>query len=371
MRFVGLFSSWLRRTFELQDRQHARLLPMEGLRGLAVTLVFLQHFSVQAQLIGLSSGLTSTVAAALRNYGNSGVDLFFVLSGYLIYGTLVRRPPSFLGFMLRRVQRIYPTFLVVFVLALVLAIFAPPPGKIPSEFWHAALYLAANLALLPGLIPMNSAIVAVAWSLSYEMFFYVMTAALVLGLELNRTAPKWRITILAVLAGAFILLGFANIPYFPLRMMPFFAGMLLAEGVGSRISSWLGWAAPVAAFVATVMHVAPGAGGEMVLTLGFFMLCAVCFREAGTGSGWMTWTPLRWIGNISYSYYLMHGFVVRLIMVGLAHVLPTGMPDWLFWLSMAIIYLATLVCSAMLFVAVEKPISLRPQASPVRGVVSV
>ena len=42
---------WLARSFELQDRNHARLLPMEGLRGFAVTLVFLQHYATQALLL--------------------------------------------------------------------------------------------------------------------------------------------------------------------------------------------------------------------------------------------------------------------------------------------------------------------------------
>src|SRR4249919_1955085 len=107
MRRVASIGPWFHRTFELQDRRHSRLLPMEGLRGFAVTLVFLHHYTVQAQLIGLSPGPTSVVATALRSYGNLGVELFFVLSGYLIYGTLVRRPPSFAGFMARRFQRIY------------------------------------------------------------------------------------------------------------------------------------------------------------------------------------------------------------------------------------------------------------------------
>jgi hypothetical protein len=44
------------RNFRASGSQHARLPPMEGLRGLAVTLVFLQHYTVQSQLIGLSPG---------------------------------------------------------------------------------------------------------------------------------------------------------------------------------------------------------------------------------------------------------------------------------------------------------------------------
>ena len=60
----------IRRIFELQDPRHARLLPMEGLRGFAVTLVFLQHYTRQSLLIGMSPGAAHDFAAAFRNYGN-------------------------------------------------------------------------------------------------------------------------------------------------------------------------------------------------------------------------------------------------------------------------------------------------------------
>lgn len=355
---------WLRRNFELQDPQHARLLPMEGLRGLAVTLVFLQHYAVQSQLIGLSPGPASVFADAFRGYGNFGVELFFVLSGYLIYGTLIRRAPPFVAFMARRFQRIYPTFLVVFAFALALTILMPIPGKIPHDPWQAAGYIAANLALLPGLIPMVR-IVDVAWSLSYEMFFYIVTAGVVLGTGMSTMRPGWRIVSLGLLTGAFILVSYAGISNFPVRMMPFFAGMLLAEGMGNRVPAWVGWAAPVAGFVTLVTHAVPGVTGELVQTVAFFLLCAVCFRGAGNVSAWMTVAPLRWLGNMSYSYYLVHGFVVRIAMVMLARVLPFGMPDWAFWVLMPILYVATLLAASVLFLIVEKPISLQPAATTV------
>lgn len=66
---------------------HARLLSMEGLRGLAVLLVFLQHYAYQMQSLSHLDGISRVVIAALRSYGNLGVELFFVLSGYLIYGS--------------------------------------------------------------------------------------------------------------------------------------------------------------------------------------------------------------------------------------------------------------------------------------------
>jgi hypothetical protein len=71
-------------------------------------------------------------------------------------------------------------------------------------------------------------------------------------------------------------------------MMPFFAGMMLAEGLGSRIPRWMGWAAPIAAFAVSVTHSLPIVAGEFVQTTAFFVLCAVCFRGDGVVSAWMT-----------------------------------------------------------------------------------
>ena len=82
-----------------------RLLPMEGLRGVAVGLVFLQHYGTQFSTYGQITGGTLAVARAFAHYGNDGVELFFVLSGYLIYGILLRKRPSFFSFMIRRAQR--------------------------------------------------------------------------------------------------------------------------------------------------------------------------------------------------------------------------------------------------------------------------
>ncbi|WP_153067260.1 acyltransferase family protein, partial [Steroidobacter cummioxidans] len=88
---------------------------MEGLRGLAVLLVFLVHYESLLEPWIAADASLGVVAGALRIIGNSGVDLFFVLSGYLIYGSLLTRQQSFLHFFTRRLQRIYPAFTAVFL----------------------------------------------------------------------------------------------------------------------------------------------------------------------------------------------------------------------------------------------------------------
>ena len=349
--------SRLQATFELQAKDNMRLLPMEGLRGFAVSLVFLQHYMTQSLAIGWSDGLAAGCAGAFRIYGNFGVDLFFVLSGYLIYGTLVHRRPGFGSFMLRRMQRIYPAFLIVFAIVLSISLSIPAFAKLPSDPSAAAVYVLANLALLPGLFPVVP-LISVAWSLSYEMFFYLACGVLVLGLGVGSLARTGRLVVIFMLGMAFVATSMMDLPDFPTRMLAFFPGMLLAEGVGRRIPSWLGLIAPVCGFCAVFVLDLTRTGMECIQAGAFFVLCAVCFRGAGLVSRWMSWTPLRWLGNMSYSYYLVHGLVVKAVMEVVARVFTGGLPAGLFWGLLPVLFVMSVAVSAGLFVIVERPYSL-------------
>ena len=111
---------------------------MEGLRGFAVALVFLTHYaSLSAPWVGDGSPLAALLDA-VHAIGNAGVDLFFVLSGYLIYGSLIGREQSYARFMRRRVVRIYPAFTAVFLLYVALSLLSPEAGKIPAPAGEAA-----------------------------------------------------------------------------------------------------------------------------------------------------------------------------------------------------------------------------------------
>src|SRR5690606_4132801 len=162
----------LRGHFELQNGT-SRNLAMEGLRGIAVTLVFLVHYhSVLTPWMAGVEGWGSDFGRAMRFAGAAGVDLFFVLSGYLIYGATLSARFSWGGFMRRRLQRIYPTFLVLLTIYLGLSFLIPSESKLPPGAAEASFYVLQNVLLLPGMFAIKP-IITVAWSLSYEMFFYL------------------------------------------------------------------------------------------------------------------------------------------------------------------------------------------------------
>jgi peptidoglycan/LPS O-acetylase OafA/YrhL len=338
---------------------------MEGLRGFAVLLVFLVHYETLLEpWIAGSAGLVA-FADSLHVIGNCGVDLFFLLSGYLIYGSLLSRHQPFLRFFARRLQRIYPAFTVVFAVYVVLSLVMPSESKIPED--GAALYLLANYLLLPGLLPIQ-AMITVAWSLSYEMFYYLALPAIVVCLKLRDRTVNWRLTLFLVTAAAFSVYTALNGG--PIRLIMFISGIALYEAIKNseaRASSAAGAIALVVGLACMLLPLADPAGETLkivVLFVTFFVLGLACFR---TPHAWLpaafSWTPLRWLGNMSYSYYLLHGLTLKAGFLVLAWVLPPTGEQWaLHWLLLAPMLALTLVSSAVLFIVVERPFSLTSQS---------
>src|SRR5689334_4043603 len=87
--------------FEVANAE-SRLRPLEGIRGLAVLLVFFVHFhSIFSDYVKFGSPVFR-ISEALGTVGHAGVDLFFSLSGFLIYGAVCRSRYSIVGFLRRR-----------------------------------------------------------------------------------------------------------------------------------------------------------------------------------------------------------------------------------------------------------------------------
>jgi peptidoglycan/LPS O-acetylase OafA/YrhL len=339
---------------------------MEGMRGFAVLLVFFVHY--ESLVKPWINGSTSLLAfsSALHTLGNTGVDLFFVLSGYLIYGSLISRWQPFASFIWRRVERIYPAFTAVFLVYIVLSLLFPAENKIPWPASDGAIYLLQNYLLLPGLLPIQ-AMITVAWSLSYEMFYY-LAIPLVIGLfKLRERSPASRAAFFIVIALA--LASYTAMNGGPIRLIMFISGIVLYEALKySKLSvpSSVGATALIVGLLCTLLPIPDPAGMTIkicVLFVAFFALCLACFR---TPRAWLpqafTWRPLRWLGNMSYSYYLLHGLALKAGFLVLSKVLPpTGQDATLFWVLLPPMFALTLIPSAALFLLIERPFSLAPR----------
>jgi peptidoglycan/LPS O-acetylase OafA/YrhL len=149
---------------------------LDGLRGLAVLLVIYHHYVNGA--LQAPAGTFLSYALVPGRLAWTGVDLFFVLSGYLIGGILIRNrqsPSYFRTFYIRRACRILPLYLVVAFLFY----FAPVPSwggprapfwqylTLTQNFWMASAGTFGMLALAP------------TWSLAIEEQFYFTVPSLI------------------------------------------------------------------------------------------------------------------------------------------------------------------------------------------------
>jgi len=314
----------------------------------------------------------------LERYGWMGVDLFFVLSGYLIGGQLLRplangARPSLCDFYLKRAFRILPAFWAVLAIYLLWPGFREAPGMEP--WWKFALFIvnldidyAANAAF------------SHAWSLCVEEHFYLLFPALALLLARKPSPAKFWTVCLAVLLGGIALRSgiwlhndavqpqrawFVEDLYYPTwnRLDGLLLGVMLATWEAYRPASWAR-----AARHANLFALA----GVAVLALAFWL-----FRDRvgllGNGIGWPVLSlglallvfagaqphgalgaravpGVAWVAAISYSLYLVHKPVYGVVQAHWGDVLEgRGIVAWLAYGA------ASVAAAALLHYAVERP----------------
>jgi exopolysaccharide production protein ExoZ len=385
--------------FELRGGKSGRLVSMEGLRGVAILLVFLCHYyDIVWRDLPSQSDAFSLMGRILMAIGGSGVDLFFVLSGFLIYGAVRRPRLDILRFLGRRALRIYPAFLTVLLFYLAISPFlhqiATSPARysnrITGAFAARIFYVFENVLFLPGVLPV-APIMNVAWSLSYEWAFYLFLPLFVRSFRIYEWSRKTRIGFFLCLAAMFLA---ANI-FYPaifylssnprqpshVRAVMFIAGILLFElielPIAQRYTKRFDFAAIVlasgavaaaAAAAARVSFIAPDPRiarmQALVSTALFFGYSALVLAAVIPGliGRLLSWDWIRWLGNMSYSFYLVHGIPLHAFGILAARLNAGRLAPPLMWAAfiagLPVIFLVTAAACAALFLGVEKPISL-------------
>jgi peptidoglycan/LPS O-acetylase OafA/YrhL len=369
---------WCCERFELPSRG-GRIVPMEGLRGLSVLLVFLVHFHALFSTLAPRESLSFLLSEFGGAIGNAGVDLFFVISGYLIYRAVFNKRVRLLRFLSRRVRRIYPTFLCVFTIYLIGAAVMPTEARVPWSSIGLIPYLAENLLLLPGLLPIVP-LITVAWSLSYEFFYYITMPILVTLLEVREWPRSRRVAAFLLLASSHaVLAGLGVIGH--LRLSMFVVGMLLYEAIESgAFDRWLGTVGERLSLVGFSLgllaigwltmdrpehRVLPSRASVLdvyrfvILSGTTFALLLYSFRFDGLVRNFFSFAPMRWLGNMSYSYYLIHGLTLRVLCTVLQQAgWLSGKSLIMFWSLLFAGVITTCAVSALLFLLVERPFSL-------------
>ena len=169
----------------------ARLQTLQAARAIAANLVILSH------LIAVEAKYTSSgVLPAFCVYGIAGVDLFFVLSGFIMAAVAGISIES-IEFLWRRIVRIYPTYWLVSIAVLAVTLVAP--GIVNSSI-TGPVSLWRSFMLVPGpTLPL----LAVGWTLEFEMYFYLVFAViLAMRLPILAGLFTWAIILIVVTMAA-------------------------------------------------------------------------------------------------------------------------------------------------------------------------
>jgi peptidoglycan/LPS O-acetylase OafA/YrhL len=157
---------------------------LQACRAAAALLVVLLHTSVS--IFAVPKYFSSRPFGRLFDFGFAGVDLFFVLSGFIImhaHRADLSRPERLPRYLLRRVRRIYPTYWAVLVLLLAGFFLVPSLGTGTRR--DVGVIVRSFLLVTE---PHGEPILGVAWSLVFEMFFYLLFALLLVRRWLGWTA---------------------------------------------------------------------------------------------------------------------------------------------------------------------------------------
>ena len=328
-----------------------RLECLDGLRGALAVYVLLGHMAPFAVL-------PDWVQANL-SHGGAAVDVFFVLSGLVITQSLLHAGGRTRPFLIGRVARIYPVFLLVFALAAVVQPWSCGFEQMPwigpdngarticvmadPHAWLAEVL--AHLTMTHGLFPNGTltdvwvSFLGSAWSLSTEWQFYVLALLAIGGrrrlcwvlLALAAGGLAWRLSVpeswqfsRAFLPNKahFFALGAASIP-------------LVRQEGGARVRYG------VVLAVCLLVCATQGAAGKMLPPLIWTVCLGVQMMPERGGCGMVRWVlrnaAMRYLGTISYCLYLVNEPIHKVTGVVLSRVADgNGTLFTLLWIPAAI-----------------------------------
>ncbi len=355
---------WIKLTEHLPDRPQ-QYISIQYLRGIAALAVVLYHAEGPLRRMGYVDWWPP------GTFTGAGVDLFFVISGFIMWVTTAGASVTPLEFARRRVARIVPLYWLFTTILVLISLVLPQVLQtvrfdailaFKSYFFIPALDQSGQL--FPILIP--------GWTLNYEMEFYVLFAAC-----LFIKPPMLRLLAISAALIAISAVGFAF--RFDSPALLFWSNSIIIEFLLGILVGW-GWtrvpvqpaAWPVLVGVAAVAMLIPDA--PRFITVG---VPAAMIALAGLlieRSGRLPHLAIaKRIGDASYSLYLSHVMVLSALGQGWRRVpvVSTTLPGHLLFMMVAVV--ASVTVGLLVYVYVERPLgklaarAFRPSPVAVAG----
>lgn len=316
---------------------------VQYLRAVAALAVVVFH-------AGERTGLHFSIGAA-------GVDIFFVISGFVMYLTSMRRPVTPGRFMLDRIKRIVPLYWIATGVMMAGAWVGLFPNLV-LEPVHAL----ASLFFIPMQSPSSGEVWPVlvqGWTLNYEMFFYLIFAASLF------CPSRWRLAFALSLLAALVSAGALAAPagaialtYTQPILLEFAAGMLIAAcWLKGWIPRWhTGLFLALAGLAGFALIFAFGLGFSALICgpLAAMLVCGAITLE--THGKMLRMPGLTYLGNASYSIYLWHTFAISvLVKIAGASGLPP-LPSFLLAIASGV------VAGIISYQIIERPLNARLNA---------
>lgn len=316
------------RTFSPDKESHIPVL--DGVRGMAVLIVLLFHFWQSLGAYHHQFSPQWSRLLSLASIGQKGVDLFFVLSGFLITGILLRTKGSahyFKTFYIRRSLRIFPLYFAVMIGCLVAgAIWSLPAYQWHNNWWYLLYLQNFGDTFWPGSVAGPEHF----WSLAVEEHFYFFWPLVVLLLNRRQLVYfSGSVIVSAILVRVVFLLSGLDVFTFTLcRMDTLAVGALLAI-LFTDLQSWekivkaTHWfVLPVAGITFGSFFVLSGTANPVLQTFkyslfaclcGFVLVLSLSPARSNPFPGLFRFSWLRSMGKTSYAMYVFHPFIYAVV----------------------------------------------------------
>lgn len=319
------------------------------MRGIASLLVVLLHISIKGSQYG---------NGALKGFaiGGSGVDLFFIISGYIMCVSTVGRSLNFSQFMLLRIKRIIPLYWLVTTIALV--VFLYNPKVVNTSGGETSIW--ASYALFPN---GKKFLISNGWTLSYEFLFYLLFASFIYKGTYKTMQVSAIILLLLVAIG--LCVDYYS-PFFDfstnILYLEFVFGMgcfYLLNQKNLRLTPGYGILLCLVGSVLLVLEAAVSIHGQekwrgfywgipmLAIFIGLISLESLLQRNKS-----LLKSMLLEIGNSSYSLYLVHPFVLSGTAMALRRLKMANNP----YLFTVLLLTLAIVIGHLVYFCVERPL---------------